>query len=225
MDQDNRYDNLLALPLFQGMSRDDLHKAAGQTRFDFRKLPAKATIVTEGDPCKRLYFLFGGTVRVTTYSGDHEYELRETITPPFTFQPERLFGLHQQFTHTYATETPCSLLCITKKEALKLSTDFDIFRLNLLNLISTQSQKHNARLLSTPPKTLEQRIARFFASICVRQQGEKVLRIKMTRIADEINDSRLDASKALNRLDDRGLLHLHRAMIIIPDIEELVEKA
>lgn len=217
-----RYDNLLSLPLFLGMSRDDLQKAAGHTRLDFRKTEAETVIAAKGDPCTHLYFLLDGNVKVSTSPDDGGYCMEETLTPPDAFQPECLFGLHQYFTHTYTTVTPCSLLCITKQEALQLSTDFIIFRLNLLNLVTTQSQRYYRRTLQTPPTTLDVRIARFLMSLCMRPDGEKTLHIKMRRLAAEVNDSRLNVSCALHRMEAQGLVRLLRARIVIPAIENLL---
>jgi DNA-binding GntR family transcriptional regulator len=41
----------------------------------------------------------------------------------------------------------------------------------------------------------------------------------MTQLAKEINDSRLDVSRALNRLEMQGWLTLSRGHIDIPSIE------
>lgn len=221
MPENRIYNNLLALPLFLGMSRKDLQQAAGQTRFDFRKIAQGETIVTEGEPCTHLYFLLDGDIMVKTYSTDRSYCIEEEIHAPETFQSERIFGLHPHFTHTYIALHDCSLLCLGKQDVMKLATRFDIFRINLLNLVSTQSQKHNIRTRQSPPKTLEERIVRFIESNCVSPSGEKTIHIKMTRIAEEVNDSRLDVSKALNHLQNQGLIQLFREQIYIPALEKL----
>ena len=41
----------------------------------------------------------------------------------------------------------------------------------------------------------------------------------MTQLAKEINDSRLDVSKALNRMEEMGILELKRGYIYIEKIE------
>ena len=46
----------------------------------------------------------------------------------------------------------------------------------------------------------------------------------MKRIAEEVNDSRLDVSRALNHLQDEGLLQLHRERITIPALEKLLKR-
>ena len=45
MQEDRVYDNLLNLPLFLGMSRNDLLEVAGHTKFDFQKAEKGLTIV------------------------------------------------------------------------------------------------------------------------------------------------------------------------------------
>lgn len=224
MADNSLYDILLSQPLFLGMSRNDLREAAGKTRFDFQKVSEGETIVKEGERCQSLYFLLTGDIRVMTEADDHGYCIEEDISAPEIFQAETIFGLNQRFTHTYIAKTECSIMILQKQEVLKLSNLFLIFRINLLNLISAQTQKQNRRLLRVPPKSLEERIVRFFESHCLRLGGEKVIRTKMTRIAEEVNDSRLDVSRALNILQKEGLLQLHRERITIPALEKLLKR-
>lgn len=224
MAENRLYDTLLSLPLFLGMSKNDLQQAAGHTKFDFQKAKEGEVIVSEGDRCQQVYFLLTGDILVQTEADDHGYRIEEDITAPEIFQPERLFGLNQRYTHTYIAKNHCSLLCISKQEVMKLSNSFEIFRINLLNLISTQSQKAFRRILRVPPKTLEDRIIRFFESHCIRPAGEKNCYIKMNRIAEELNDSRLDISRALNRLQAQGHIQLSRGRIHIPALEKLINR-
>jgi DNA-binding GntR family transcriptional regulator len=44
----------------------------------------------------------------------------------------------------------------------------------------------------------------------------------MTQLAAEVGDSRLDVSRALNSLQDDGLLRLHRGIIEVPQLEHLI---
>ena len=224
MAENKLYDILLALPLFLGMSRNDLHQAAGKTRFDFMKIPAGETIVCEGERCQHLFFLLAGKVTVSTDADDHAYRVEEELSAPEIFQPERVFGLSQRFTHTYTAINDCSIMRLEKQDILKLSELFEIFRINLLNLISAQTQKLSKKFQRVPPKSLEERIIRFFESHCIHPAGEKWFYIKMTRIGEELNDSRRDISKALNHLQKEGLIHLFRGRIQIPAMERLINR-
>lgn len=215
-------DNLLSLPLFLGMSRNDLQEVVGHTKFDFHKYAGGETIVSEGTPCRHIHFLMSGSVCIITEANDHGYQIEEEICAPELFQPENIFGLTQRYTHTFVAKKNCGVMRLDKKETMKLFDEYKIFRLNMLNQIATQNQKLNRHILKAAPKTLEERITRFFEQRCMRPAGKKTFRIKMTRIAEEVNDSRLDVSKALNRMEGEGLIKLFRARIQIPALEKLI---
>lgn len=44
----------------------------------------------------------------------------------------------------------------------------------------------------------------------------------MERLAEEVNDSRLNVSRVLNRMQEAGVLELHRGRIEIPQFERLL---
>ncbi len=216
------YDRLLQFTLFQGMSRADLMEVVGHTKFGFEKQPAGKRIVSEGDSCTKLYFLTSGTVQTEAYSDDHAYRVTETFNAPYMLQPERLFGLSQRYTITVSTVADCNFLIIDKEEVTLLLETQLVFRLNMLNLTATQSQRACHHPWRSAPKDLRQRLARFFVDHCQYPAGPKTFYILMQRIADELNDSRLDVSRCLNEMQADGLLTLHRGRIEIPLLERLL---
>lgn len=216
------YEKLLLFPLFQGMSRDDLELVAGHTRFGFSKMNQGSTIVTEGDDCLQLLFLINGTLRVETMADDRSYMVVEQLEAPVILQPEVIFGYTQRYTHTYIAKTDVNLITVGKDEVLRLSEDFLVFRLNLLNMFATQTQKSSRLLWQHVPVTLEDRIVRFFAQHCIYPAGPKMFHVLMNRLAEELNDSRLDVSRALNALQRDGKIVLHRGRVEIPQMERLL---
>ena len=215
------YDKLLQFPLFQGMSRDDLEIVAGHTRFGFQKVSAGRPIVKTGDSCLQLFFLINGSVKVKTFSDDYSYSVEEQIAAPYILQLDAIFGYHQRFTHDFTAITDVNFITIDKEEVVRLSEDFLVFRLNMMNSFATQTQKQIRQIWSPAPKTLEERIVRFFIQHSVYPAGAKVFSILMTRLADEMNDRRLNVSRALNRMQREGLLVLNRGRVEIPQLERL----
>lgn len=216
------YDQLLQFPLFQGMSRDDLAQVAGHTRFDFQKQEPQRVIVKAGEPCTHLYFQLSGTVAVESVAAGRGYVVSEQLAAPYILQPEAIFGYHQCYTHTFRAVDSVGLLRLDRQEVVRLSDQFLVFRINLLNMFATQTQKHAWQLWQDPPQSLTERIVRFLASHCLQPTGSKTFHILMTRLAAEVGDSRLDVSHALNSLQDQGLLTLHRGRIEIPQMEQLL---
>lgn len=216
------YDRLLQFTLFQGMSHADLMQVAGHTKFNFSKLAAGKKLVKEGDDCHHLVFVTNGTLRAETVSDDHSCRVTESISAPYILQPERLFGITQRYSSSFTAETPCSLISIDKQEVLLLLETQLVFRLNMLNLLAAESQRLRHHAWRTAPRTLPERITRFFFSRCLYPAGPKTFYILMQQMAKELNDSRLDISVALNKMQAEGLLTLHRGRIEIPMLERLL---
>lgn len=219
------YDVLLRLPLFQGLSRVELSEIVGQTRFGFHKAAAGDVIVREEEPCTSLHLLTNGGLKVTSCSHNHSYFIMEDVPAPAVLQPERMFGLTQRYTKTFTAACNCNFLTLDKSEVMKLSDSFMIFRLNLLNLVSAIAQKRSITPWRNAPSSVRDRIIRFVETRCLRPVGGKHVKIRMEDLANEINDSRLNVSKALNAMQDEGLLCLSRGMIHIPQVEMMIHKA
>ena len=216
------YDQLLQFPLFQGMSRDDLSQVAGHTKFDFLKISVGRPVVKENDTCDRLFFLLSGVLKVESWAHDRSYSVVEQASAPFMLQPEAIFGYNQRYTRSFSAQTDVSLVAIDKSEVMRLSEEFLVFRLNLLNIFATQTQKMSRSPWYACPQSLRDRIVRFFAARVLRPAGPKTFFLLMTVLANELNDSRLDVSRALNGMQRDGLLTLHRGRIEIPQMERLL---
>ena len=130
-------DKLLQFPLFLGMSRDDLEIVAGHTRFGFLKLEAGKTVVKSGDNCNQLHFLINGNLRVRTYSDDYGYSVEEQMQAPNILQLESVFGYYQRYTHDFIAQTDVNFITINKEEVMRLTEDFLVFRLNIMNHFAT----------------------------------------------------------------------------------------
>lgn len=217
------YDRLLKFSLFQGMSHADLMQVAGHTKLGFSKLAAGKRLVREGDNCTKLIFLTSGALSIETLSDDHSCRVREEVSAPYIVQPSRLFGISQRYTSTFKAAEACNLITIDKQEVLLLLDTQLVFRLNLLNIMATESQRLSHNQWRQAPKNLRERITRFFFSRCLYPAGSKTFYILMRQLATELNDSRLDISNTLNEMERDGLLTLHRGRIEIPSLEHLLE--
>ena len=218
----NIFDKLRQLPLFLGMNQEDIALVAGSTKFDFTTLEADEDIVKEGEPCDRLWFLLNGKVMTTACADDHSYKITEYIDAPNVLQPEHIFGLHQYYTRSFKTVTACNMMSISRNEVVKLTSEQDIFRINVLNMMAYQSQKLQRQLWHKKPSSLEQRIINFITDRCMYPAGRKVISIAMSCLAKELNDTRLNISKALNHFQQLGLIKLNRKLIEIDHLEELI---
>jgi CRP-like cAMP-binding protein len=217
------YEKLLQFPLFQGMSRDDLEIVAGHTRFGFLKVSAGRQVIRTGEACTHLFFLINGTLRVESFGDENRYSVVEQMSSPYILQQEGIFGYNQRYTHHFYAMTDVNFLTLDKEEVVRLSEDFLVFRLNLLNHFATQTQKLIHQQWRRSPQTLRERIVRFFFQHALYPAGPKTFYILMERLAEELNDSRLNISRTLNAMQAEGLLELHRGRIEIAQLERLLK--
>lgn len=214
------FDKLLNLPLFQGLNHAELEAIVAGTRFGFTKTEPTRYVLREGDACDALWFLIRGEMTAKTQANDGSYRIEERLTAPWLIEPERLFGMRQLFRTSYqATTSAAHFLTLSKTEVLRLQDEYLIFRLNFLNIISTQAQRARQHQLRQRPSSLRQAIIGFIASRCLYPAGEKNVYIKMQTLADELNEQRLLISKELHALEDDRMLTIHRGRIHIPQLE------
>ena len=213
---------LLQLPLFMGMARDDLQQIVAHTKFDFFKRPADSKVISEGDRCEAVVILTHGSLSVEKQSDDHGYSVREIVNAPLVIQLEHLFGLTQRYSATFTTLSPCNFMSIAKPEVMFLFEQFDVFRINYLNILAATTQKAQSRQWHSAITNDRARVLFFLHSHCTIPTGSKEFSILMTRLASEVNASRLDVSRILNALRRDGLVELRRGKIIIPELRDLV---
>jgi CRP-like cAMP-binding protein len=216
------YDQLLRFSLFQGMSHADLMEVVTHTKLGFLKLSTGKYLVKEGDSCTHLSFLTHGSLLCETVSDDGACKVVEYIKAPYIVQPDRLFGLSQRYTSTFKAHSHCNFITIDKQEVLLLLETQLVFRLNLLNVMATESQRLHRRAWRSAPANLRERLVRYFFSRCNYPAGAKTFYVLMKQIANDVNDSRLDVSRALNDMQRDQQLTLHRGRIEIPLLERLL---
>ena len=217
----NLYDQLAGSPLFMGLTSSELMQIIGQTKFAFHTFAPGKNIRTEGEPCRSMAFLIGGSMTATTYADDHGYSLDEHLKAPHVMQPECLFGLTQHYTRTFTAQTQCDIMEIEKNDIMRMSDEFIVFRLNMMNMLSTMAQKRSRSTWHCLPDDTRGRFLHLVRNRCSLPTGKKTVRIKMVRLAHEIGTGRLAVSQMLNELEDKGLLAFSRGIISIPQLELL----
>ena len=214
-------EQLLETPLMQGMNRADLDEVVAQTKFGFMKVAQGQEVVVEDSACTHLYLLFSGTLSVESYADDRSYCIIEEMTAPNILQPECIFGMTQRYTKTFRAVTECRFIRLEKSEVLRLSTTYEIFRINLLNIVCTQSQRALRIPWRVPVQGIRNKVARFVELHSIRPAGRKEVVVRMEDLARMIGESRLNLSRELNRLHEEGFIELTRGRFVVHALEKL----
>ena len=215
------YDNLLLLPLFQGLSKNDFTTILEKVRFHFLTYQEGEIFIRQGEDCQQLCFLLNGKAVARTTDKEHAYTLSETFDAPTIIEPQSLFGMRPKYTATYQARTLVKVLTIDKAYIFSELNKHEIFQLNFLNLLSNRVQTANKKIWNSHVGTLNEKLVHFFAIRSQNPGGEKTLQVTMEDWAGMIDETRINLSRLLNELQDKGLIQLKRKEFFIPDFEKL----
>lgn len=220
---DTMFDTLLQLPLFQGLAQEDFTCILEKVKLHFTRYKAGETIVQAGENCDRLLFILKGEVSLLTTAQPFSYTFIEHIPAPGVIEPQSLFGMSTCYVANYVALTEVHTVSIEKSFVLSRLFQYDICRLNYMNLIGYRAQNFYKRTWSAYDSDLRKRIAAFILKRAERPLGVKILKIKLEELAEMIFSTRANVSKVLNAMQEEGLVELHRSKIIVPQAEKLAE--
>lgn len=218
------YENLMCLPYFQGMSKDEITSILDKVKLEFKRHGNGELIAAQGSACDNLTLLIRGTVISKCLSPDKQYVLIEELTTPFAFEPYSLFGLSPFYRSSYYSKEECDTLTIKKSYLFNEFSKYDIFLINFLNLISQRAQQKNNQIWKQRPLSLHDKIIEFVAVRSESVEGSKTLQIKMDDLAAILGETRINISRALNAFQKKGLVELRRKEIYIPSFKNFIEE-
>lgn len=216
------FDTLLQLPLFQGLAQEDFTCILEKVKLHFTKHKPGELLLRAGASCHELVFILKGEVAASTSSAGASYNFTEYLPAPYLIEAYSMFGMKTHYISTYRARTEVHTVSISKAFVLKELFNYEIFRLNYMNIVSNRTQMLHNRLWAVSGDNPEARIIHFILTHVERPSGEKVLKIKMEDLAQIVNETRAGVSKALNSMQAKGWAELHRGEIIIPDAEKLI---
>ena len=127
------------------------------------------------------------------------------------------------YTASYRAQTAVHVLTIDKSYLFTELNKYEIFWLNLLNILSNRCQRTYEKIWNNHIGDLNEKFVNFIALRSQTQRGEKTLQVTMEDLAGLINETRINLSRLLNELQDKNLVQLKRKEIHIPSFEELKE--
>ena len=218
------YDTLLELPLFQGLTKENITSIIEKVKMGFHKYEAKQNIASQDDRCNSLIFILDGKVAVTTNDAIHNFKIVEEAEAPYIIEPQSLFGMRTKFHASYTATGDVETLNIDKSYILTNLCKYEIFNLNYLNILSNRAQTANSKLWNSHIGSTREKLMNFFALRCVIPYGKKTLFITMEDLASLIDDTRINVSRALNEFQEKGILTLGRKKITIDELAKLTEE-
>lgn len=173
---ESTYQNLMQLPLFQGVSRSKLMELVEKTRFHFLKYEDGEKVASRSDACTHLKFLISGKLRCEMSTYDCKIKLSQILHAPDIIAPDHLFGRNTHYPGNFFAEGQVGVMQIEKSTFMNFMQDEPIFLINMLNILSRRCQKGKETLLSISQGDLRERLAHWVLNLT----GRKATNIRIT---------------------------------------------
>ena len=209
------------LPYFQGMSKDEITSILDKVKLEFFRYEDGELVFAKGSPCEHFAILVRGEVVSSCISPDGRYTVLEELAPPIAFEPYSLFGLSPYYRCSYHAKGSCDVLMIKKSYLFKEFARYDIFLMNMLNLISQQAQQRSAQIWNRAEMDIPHKILDFIVTRTEQPDGCKTILVKMNVLAGILGETRINVSRVLNSFQQQGLAELRRKEIVIPSLKKL----
>ena len=209
------------LPYFQGMSKDEITSILDKVKLEFFRYEDGELVFAKGSPCEHFAILVRGEVVSSCIFPDGRYTVLEELAPPIAFEPYSLFGLSPYYRCSYHAKGSCDVLMIKKSYLFKEFARYDIFLMNMLNLISQQAQQRSAQIWNRAEMDIPHKILDFIVTRTEQPDGCKTILVKMNVLAGILGETRINVSRVLNSFQQQGLAELRRKEIVIPSLKKL----
>lgn len=227
------YSQLASIPLFMGISGDDLAVILDRVELLDINLRPGEVFVSSGDVCQCMAIVREGMVRRQTeyYRGtfinsrkqetEIRYQIEELLKPGFILEPEILYGLENRHRNSWMAETSCQLTLIGKEDIRQTLMYVPVWRINLLNLLCTQLQRCQESVLHSVSPDEVTRTLQFFLNHATLGGESLETDITLEQMGYCLGISRRTMSSVITELEDQGLVRKSRQRIIVPDIGRL----
>lgn len=200
------YENLMGLPLFNGVSYNRISEIVGNTKLAFSKFMPGEKIVTAGDPCTHLMFVINGKVRLAIRNNTDRFIISQTLEAPTVVSPDFLFGRNTLFPATVTAIDTVSIMQIGKNDFISIVRNDEVCLFNYLNFISTNAQKAVDGVLALTSGSLEERIAFWIIALTQRDAKDITLACRQRDLYSLFGVQRSSFISTLDSMKERGLI-------------------
>ncbi|MBO4565584.1 MAG: Crp/Fnr family transcriptional regulator [Bacteroidaceae bacterium] len=216
------FERMQSLPLLQGLTMQEFSDLIMNLKLDFQQWEEGDLIVGQGDRCNNLIYVIDGTFESELHDETTALILSEVCTSvPHLIEPYNLFGVKRSYERSYVFKSSGSTFSISREFFMQRMLHNNIVRSNYINFLCNNLRKANALRTAVPHENIEEKIKSVIASFCLCSNGEKNVRVKMSDLADLVDETRLNVSSVLNKWNDQGLIELRRYGFRIKDFDRL----
>lgn len=216
------YQQLMQLPLFQGVSTEKITALVEKLPFHFLKFRNGEQVVAAGDTCTHIKFIVSGKVRVEMPCAHLKVSLMQTLSPPHVIAPDYLFGRVTAYPFTVVADGACGILQLRKSDYIKMINSDKVFLFNILNYLCSGSQRGISLALSSRDGSVAERLAMLVSTLAIPGATDIVLRYKQKDLCSLMGTQRTTLIATLDKLTDEEILDYDSNELRLLDVRRLM---
>lgn len=216
------YQQLMQLPLFQGVSTDKITALVEKLPFHFLKYRNGESVLCAGDPCTHIKFIVSGKVRLVTPFANLRVTISQTLSTPHVLAAEYLFGRETVYPYSATAEGPCGILQLRKSDYIKMVSSDKVFLFNILNYLSSGSQRNMSSALAIKDGSVAERLALQMDSLLVAGSTNVVLQYKQKDLCALLGTQRTTLISTLDKLAEEDIISYDSNTLALLDYNKLM---
>ena len=217
------YHQLMRLPLFQGVSAEKITALVEKLPFHFLKYRDGEQVLSVGDNCTHIKFIVSGKVRLETPYSHLKVSHVQTVPAPHVLAAEYLFGRETVYPFSAVASGPCGILQLLKSDYVKMVNYDKVFLFNILNYLSTGSQRGTATTLGVKDGSVVERLLMLIDSLTMPGATDVMLRYKQKDLCALLGTQRTTLIASLDKLSEQEVLEYDSNQLKIVDLQAFMD--
>lgn len=165
MNHKNFYDTVLELPLFQGLSMEQLTEIFAKIPFSFSQFMPGEVILKPNEEHDKVTFVLSGRVRLVQPTYHDRVKVIHDFEAPFTLPFLYLFGVQNRSANHLEAVTEVGVMQVGKQVFLDMVQSNRIILVHVMNMLSTMAQRQHCLIDCMGPDYTSLRLATWLLAV------------------------------------------------------------
>ena len=211
------YQQLLQLPLFQGITAERLSQLIERYPFHFLKFAPAEMVSDENEAVEYVRFVISGKVRIVLSFRHLDVSIAQIVDSPNTLGAEHLFGRDTVLPYRVVSEDSCGILQLRKADYVEMIQHDRIFLFNILNYLSNNGQRRLGAVLNLRQGTVVERLLMLLKLVLLPGGHDVVITYRQRDLCLLLGCQRMALLRALDDLSTQGLAQCIDNQILFDD--------
>jgi CRP-like cAMP-binding protein len=217
------YQQLMQLPLFQGVSTEKITALVEKLPFHFLKYRGGEQVFAAGEPCTHIKFIVSGQVKLEHAFSQLRITFNQSLSSPHVLAADYLFGKETAYPFTATANGPCGILQLRKGDYIKMLNTDKVFLFNILNYLSSGSQRCVSSIQAIQDGTVAERLALMIDSLTLPGATDVEFHYKQKDFCVLLGTQRTTLIASLDRLCDMEIIEYDTNELHVLDVRRLID--